>query len=187
MTSIMFCAIVSLSGCTTNQTTSQNINENDKALLGTWMGSLQMSLFGNQNNTTITQITFTNNLSEIVLTTENRTFPMNYTYTAAGGTLVLTPSMNNRNGFPGRQPFNGSQPRNGTIYPWNGTGAPNGTQPPENRTWPSNGTNPDPGGWPSNSMQQQGQRLFMNLSFTYAVDAQATILILNNAQFTKLQ
>jgi hypothetical protein len=187
VTSLVFCTIISLSGCTTIQTHSQKTHINDQALLGTWVGSLEMPVFGRENNTTITQITFANNRSEMVLLTGNRTYLMNYTYIAAGGTLVLTPLMNNRNGFAGRQPMNWSQPQNGTMFPWNRTGAPNGTQPPENKTWLSNGTNPYQGGWPSNGTQPSDQRASMNLSFNYAVDAQANLLILNNVQFTKLQ
>jgi len=81
----------------------------------------------------------------MVLTVGNRSFSMNYTYTVNGDSLVLTSLMNDRNGFGGRPPFNGTMPPNGTRPLGNWTGPPNGTQPQGNGTWPPNGTNPHNG------------------------------------------
>jgi ABC-type Fe3+-hydroxamate transport system substrate-binding protein len=185
---IILFALVSLSGCTTNQNENQNTNENVNAFLGTWVGTLEMPMFGGESNASVSQITFTSDRAEVILTSENRTFSMDYTYTTNGDSLILTPTMIDRNGFPGGQSFNGTMPPNGTRPPGNWTWSPNGTQPPGNGTWPPNGTNPYNGTWPSNGTRPPGDnRPSMTVSFIYAVDEEARVLYLNNEQFTKVQ
>jgi len=185
---IVLCILVGLSGCTTNQTEKQTTNDNAKTLLGTWTGSLQMPLFSGENNTTLSQIIFTSDSTEMFLTSGKRTFTMNYTYTATSDTLTLTPLMNQRNGFGSREPFNGTAPPNGTLFPGYGTIPPNGTRPPGNETWPLNGTNPPFNRtWPSNGTRPPGEmRPSMTITFNYVVDEQARVLLLNNVQFTKV-
>ncbi len=181
-------AMVGLSGCTSNQIEDQITNENVNTLLGTWRGTLQMPMFDEKNNATISQISFIKNRTEMVLRSENRTFTMNYTYTATNDTLVLTPLMTDRNGFPDREQFNGTLSPNMTMFPGGGAVPPNGTQPPGDRTWPPNGTNPYNGTWPSNRTRTPGDmRLSMTVSFSYAVEEETRMLLLNNVQFTKVQ
>ena len=76
---IILLALMNLSGCTTNQNENQNTNKNVNTLLGTWVGSIQIPMFGGGNNATVSQITFMNDRTEMVLTSGNRTFTMNYT------------------------------------------------------------------------------------------------------------
>ena len=173
--SIVLLVLVGLGGCTTNQNEIKNTNETVNAFLGTWAGTLEIPMVGGSGNTSASQITFTSNRAEMMLTTGNRTFAMNYMYTTNGNSLILTPTMTDRNGFPGGQPFNGTIP-------------PNGTQPPGNRTWPPNGTNPYNGTWPSNRTQPPGgNRPSMTISLTYAFDEEKTMLTLNGAKFIKTQ
>ena len=173
--------LVSLSGCTSNQ------NTNGNNLSGTWVGSVGMSMFGGQNNSSVSQIMFTDDKAEITSKSDRGTFTMEYTYSVNGDVLVFEPKFTNRNGFPGGQSNNGSLPPNGTG-PWNGsrppsngTWAPNGTR-PDNSTWPSNRTRPNNGTWnPGNG------RPSMSVSFTYSFNEEYTILYLNGATFKKVQ
>jgi ABC-type Fe3+-hydroxamate transport system substrate-binding protein len=174
--------LVNLSGCTTNQNENQNPNENVNTFLGTWVGTLQMPMFGGRGNTSISQITFTSDQAEVILTSDGRTFSMNYTYTTNGDSLILTPTMTDRAGFPGGQPFNGTIPPNGTRPPGNWTWLPNGTQPQGNGSWPQNGTNPFNGTRPPGENRQS-----MTVSFRYTFDKDARVLFLNTVQFTKVQ
>ena len=147
-----------------------------------------MSIFGGGNNATVSQITFTSDRTEMLLTSGYRTFTMNYTYAQTSDTIVLTPIMNDRNGFAGKEPLNRTLPPNGTQFHGNKTWSPNGTQPPGNGTWPPNGMNPYNGTWPSDGTRPPGDNMpSMTVSFNYAVDEEATVLFLNNVQFKKVQ
>jgi hypothetical protein len=184
---IILLALVSLSGCTTNQNENQNTNKNVNALLGTWVGSIQIPMFSGGNNATVSQIAFTSDRTEMVLTSGNRTFTMNYTYSVNGDSLVLIPMMNDRNGFGGRPPFNGTFPDSGTRPPGNWTRPPNGTQPPGNGTWQPNGVNPFNGTWSSNGTRPAGNNQpSMTVSFIYAFEEEARVLFLNNVKFIKV-
>jgi hypothetical protein len=132
----MVLALVSLSGCTTNQNETQNTNETINTFLGTWTGTLQMPMFGGENNASVSQIIFTSDRAEMIFGDGNRSFSMNYTYTVNSDSLVLTPMMNDRTELDGRPSFNGTSPGNETRPPGNWTAPSNGTQPPENGTWP---------------------------------------------------
>jgi ABC-type Fe3+-hydroxamate transport system substrate-binding protein len=176
MSAMIVIVLVNLSGCTTNQNENQRTNNTVNTLLGTWVGTLQIPMFGGRSNTSISQITFTSTLAEMTLSNQERTYSMNYSYTINGNSLILTPIMTNRNGFPGGQPFNRSTPPNGTHLPGNWSGSPNGTQPPGNRTWPFNGSRPSGDTRPS-----------MTITLTYIFDVQTKELYLNNAQFTKVE
>jgi hypothetical protein len=184
---LIFCILISLSGCTTNQIAKQNTNGNENTLLGTWVGTLQMQMFGGGSNVSVTQITFTNNAAELTLGSAQGSFIMNYSYSVNGNTLVLQPTFNNRGGFPGGQSFNGTMPPNGTRPPGNGTWPQNGTM-PKNGTWPANGTRP-PGNetWPQNGTQPPGnQQPPASISFTYRFNDDDTMLYLNETQFTRI-
>lgn len=164
-----------LSGCTSNQ------NTNGNHLSGIWVGSVEMPMFGGQGNTSVSQITFTDETSTMTLLGDRGTFTMDYTYSVNGDLLVFEPKFTNRNGFPGGQPNNGSLPPNGTR-PWNdsrspmnGTWAPNGTR-PNNDTRPSNWTRPPGSGQPS-----------LSVTYQYRFNEDYTILYLNGAPFTKIQ
>ncbi len=116
--------IVCFSGCTSNQ----NTNENENTFSGTWIGNVQMPLFGRAGNATISQLTFSGNTVEMTLDSEQGTFTTTYTYSMNGTTLVLEPQFNGRGGFPGQQPYNGTRPGNWTM-PENGTWNPGGGRP----------------------------------------------------------
>ncbi len=168
--------IVCFSGCTSNQ----NTNENENTFSGTWVGNVQMPLFGRAGNATISQLTFSGNTVEMTLDSEQGTFTTTYTYSMNGTTLVLEPQFNGRGGFPGQQPYNGTLPGN-----W--------TRPPTNETWPINGTRPyngtRPGNWtmPENgTWNPGGGRPSMSISFTYSVNEDYTVLHLNGAEFRKI-
>ncbi|MBE3136248.1 MAG: hypothetical protein IMZ43_02475 [Thermoplasmata archaeon] len=162
--------VVCFSGCTSNQ----NTNENENTFSGTWVGNVQMPLFGRTGNATISKITFSGNTVEMTLSSEQGAFTANYTYSIGGTTLVLEPQFNGRGGFPGRQPNNSTPPEN-----W--------TRPPTNETWPINGTGP--GNWtrPENgTWNPGGGRPSMSISFTYSVNEDYTVLYLNGAEFRKI-
>jgi hypothetical protein len=161
-------SIFSLSGCTT---TTQPTQKNP--FTGTWVGTMEMPLFGGRNNTSVSQITFTDDHAEMLLTTDQGSFPMNYSYTVNGNTVVFEPLRMNRGGFSGRMPFNGTERPNGTRQPGNGTWQPNGTM-PFNRTGSFNWTRPPGGTQPS-----------MTLSFVYSFNEEDTELSLNDAQFIR--
>ena len=163
--------VVCFSGCTSNQ----NTNENENSFSGTWVGNVEMPLFGRTGNATISKITFSGNTLEMTLSSEQGTFTANYTYSINGATLVLEPQFNGRGGFPGRQPNNSTPPGN-----W--------TRPPTNETWPINGTRP--GNWtrPENgTWNPGGGRPSLSISFTYSVNEDGTVLYLNGAEFRKIQ
>lgn len=184
---VILLGIIGLSGCTSYQNGDKNTDETLNAFLGTWVGSLQMSVFGAGDNVMISQIAFRSNRSEMLLTNGNRTFRMNYTYSVTSDTIVLTPILNNRNGLGRRDPFNGTLPPNGTKFPGNWTLPPNGTQPPGNRTWPPNGTFPNNNSWPLNGTQPpRNNQLPMTLSLRYYFNEEKTVLTLNAMQYTKL-
>jgi hypothetical protein len=163
--------VVYFSGCTSNQ----NTNGNGNIFSGTWVGNVEMPLFGRNGNASVSEITFSGNTVEMTLSSEQRTFTANYTYSINGATLVLEPQFNGRGGFPGRQP-NNSTPSTNWI------------RPPTNETWPINGTRP--GNWtrPENgTWNPGGGRLSLSISFTYSVNEDGTVLYLNGAEFRKVQ
>jgi hypothetical protein len=173
--------LVSLSGCTTNQG-AQNTNGTITQLSGTWVGSLEMPMLGGNGNTSISQITFTGNTAEMTLESTQGSFPMNYTYTLNGSTLVLEPNFGARGGFP-RQPA-----QNGTRN-WNGT-----ARPPINETWPVNGSQPYNGTRSSNwtrpgngTWNPGGGQRSLSVSFTFSMNEDYSILLLNGATFRKVQ
>jgi hypothetical protein len=162
--------VVCFSGCTSNQ----NTNENENTISGTWVGNVQMPLFGRTGNATISKITFSGNAVEMTLNSEQGTFTANYSYFINGASLVLESQFNGRGGFPGRQPNNSTLPGN-----W--------TRPPMNETWPINGTRP--GNWtrPENgTWNPGGARPSMSISFTYSANEDGTVLYLNGAEFRKV-
>ena len=147
-----------------------------------------MPMFGAGSNVSVSQITFTNNRTEMILTSQNRTFTLNYTYSATRDTLVLTPLITERNRFAEREPFNGTIPPNATQPPGTWTISPNGTQPPGNGIWPPNGTTPFNGTDPSNWTRPPGYNpSSMTITFLYAFDEGSSVLYLNNEQFIKVQ
>jgi hypothetical protein len=176
ITVVFIFLVVCFSGCTSNQ----NTNENENILSGTWIGNVEMPLFGRNGNTSVSKLAFSGNIVEITLNSEQGTFTANYTYSINGSTLVLKPQLNGRGGFPGRQ-MNNTQPGN-----W--------TRPPSNETWPTNGTHPFNGTRPSNWTRPEngtwnpgGGRPSLSISFTYSINEQHTILNLNGAEFRKVQ
>jgi hypothetical protein len=187
LSSILFLAVVSLSGCTTNQTADQNTNDDVNALLGTWVGVVQMPMFGSEGNASISQITFRSNTAEVTVGGTQGSYTINYTYTMNGNTIVLQPTFNERGGFPGGQPFNGTVPSDGTRPPWNGTWSQNGTF-PGNGTLPPNGTRPPGNGtWPQNGTQLSGnQRPSASISFTYRFNDDDMVIYLNESRFTRI-
>jgi len=187
LVNVVLLVVVCLSGCTTSTTEDQSANEPTNAFLGTWVGTLQMPLFGGGSNATVSQITFTSDRTVMVFSSGERTFTMNYSYKATGDTLVLTPIMVIRNGSSGTESFNGSRPPNGTMFPGNGTLPPNGTQPPGNGTWPPRGGDQNNGSWPSNGTRPpRDTRPSTTVSFTYVVSEEARELYLNNVRFIKV-
>jgi hypothetical protein len=174
--SSFFFLIVCFSGCTSNQ----NTNKNENILSGTWVGNVQMTQFGRTENATVSKITFSGNTAEMTVNTGQGTFTTNYTYIIKGSSLVFEPQFNGRGGFPGGQPYNGTQPGNWTRPPMNDTGLINGTRPyngtrPGNWTRPGNGTGNPGGGRPS-----------LSISFIYSVNEEHTVLYLNGAEFRKI-
>ena len=168
--------MVSLSGCTSDQITNENYFD------GTWVGSGELTMMGGRANSSVSQLTFTEDMVELVLTSEQGIIPMNYTYTIAGDTVVLEPSFPSSGGFPGGQPFNRAVPPNGSQPPMNGSWSPNGTQPPMNGSWLPNGTRPNNGMW------NPGEgRPSMNVSYTYSFNDNHSILYLNGVSFRKVQ
>jgi len=177
--------LVSLCGCTSNQ----NTNETKTQLSGTWVGNVEIPMSGGRMNTSVTQITFTSNTVKLTLKRTQGSFTMNYTFTVDGNTLVLQPTFNDRGGFPGQPPQNGTRPWNDTTRPpMNGTWPTNGTRPPMNDTWPINGTRqgnwtrPGNGTWNPGGGQQP-----VSMSFTYSLNEEHTVLYLNGAAFRKVQ
>jgi hypothetical protein len=178
---LLFCTIVLLlivwlSGCTSNQTTT----EQENLLSGTWVGELETSLLGRNDNTLISMLTFSQDTVEMTLNSNQSTYTMNFTYVTQGATLTLEPKFNERSGFPGQQPFNGSRPGNWTRPPGNETDLINGT-------FPFNGTRP--GNWsrPENESWDPLERHpSMTVSFSYSINEGDTILYLNGAEFRKI-
>jgi len=172
---MVFLAVVSLSGCVNNQNTGSDLGK----FIGTWTGNKEISMFGGGSNASITQLTFTENIVEATLSSEQGTYTMNYTYNAQGDKLVLEPKFTGVGGFPGRQSYNRTRPYNGTRPPnetWNGT------LPPTNGTWPPNGTQPPNGG-----QQSPGsERPSMSTSFIYGFNEAYDVLYLDGSQFKKV-
>jgi hypothetical protein len=169
--------VVCFSGCTSNQ----NTNGNENVFSGTWVGTVEMPLFGRNGNASASEITFSGNAMEMTLNSEQGTFTTTYTYSINGATLVLQPQFNGRGGFPGPQP-NNSTPQG------------NWTRPPTNETWPINETRPyngtRPGNWtrPENrTWNPGGGRPSLSISFTYSINEDRTVLYLNGAEFRKVQ
>lgn len=167
--------LLSISGCTSLQTTQKGITQ----LSGTWVGNVTLPLFGGRGNSSISQITFTDNTAEVTLTNAQGSFTAYYNYTVNGSTLVLIPTFTGRGGFPGQMSRNGTGPWNGTWPPTNGTRPTNNSR-PGNHTRPGNWTRPENGTW------NPGQRS-MSISFTYRLNEDQTILYLNGAEFRKAQ
>jgi hypothetical protein len=162
--------VVCFSGCTSDQ----NSNENENTFTGTWVGNVQMPLFGRTGNVTVSKITFSGDTVEMTLNSYQGTYSTNYTYSLNGATLMLEPLFNGKGGFPGQQPYNGTQSGN-----W--------TRPPTNETWPINGTRP--GNWtrPENgTWNPGGARPSMSISFTYSFNEDGTVLYVNGAEFRKV-
>ena len=168
--------IVCFSGCTSNQKT----NETRTQLSGTWVGNVEMPLFGRSGNASVSKLSFSGNSVEMTLNSEQRTFTVNYSYSLNGSMLVLEPQFNDRGGFPGRPQNNSKQPGN-----W--------TRPPSNETWPTNGTRPYNGTRPGNWIRSEngtwnpgGGQPSMSVSFTYSFNEEYTVLYLNGAEFRKI-
>ena len=188
ITTVLVLILVSVSGCTSNQTANNSTTSNSDILLGTWVGNMKMSGTRMINNSTVSQMTFRADGVELTLMSQRSTFRLNCSYTFTADTLVLQPMFSGRNGsFRGLQPFNGTRP-------WNDTGQWNGTRPPGNWTWPSNDTRSYNGSRPSNwtrsgnGTQFPGDRRpFAEISFTYTFDEQTRTLYLNGSPFTKVR
>ncbi len=183
---MMFFSLLHLSGCTSNQIETQNIDNSQQEFIGTWVGTLQIPMFGADENATMSQISFTTDCATIVLTNDNRTFSRNYSYSVNNDSLILTPMIRDRGMFPGGRLQNETNPWNGTspseVLP------PNGTQPPGDGFWPPNGTNPSNRTWPSNGTRPPGEnRASMTLTFLYTFDEEATVLLLDGIVFMKVQ
>ena len=159
---MVFLSVVGLSGCVSNQNTGSDLGK----FIGTWTGNKEISMFGGGSNTSITQLTFTENIVEATLTSERGTYTMNYTYNTQGDKLVLEPKFTGVGGFPGRQSYNRTRPYNGTR--------PNGTR---------NGTRP-----PYNGSGQPfgGQRPSVSISFVYSFNEEYNVLYLDESQFKKV-
>lgn len=163
---VIFLAVVSLSGCTTNQNTGSTTSNVLEKFIGTWTGNKETSMLGGRGNVSITQLTFTENITEETLTSNERTFTMNYTYSVQGNKLILEPKFTGGGRFSGGQSYNRTRQYNVTR--------PNGT-------W--NSTRLPPGsGQPSG-----GQRPSMSISFDYSFNEGYTVLYLDGSQFTKIQ
>jgi hypothetical protein len=169
--------VVCFSGCTSNQ----NSNENENAFIGSWVGNVQIPLFGRNGNASVSKITFSGNNVEMTLNSEQGTFTENFTCSINGSTLVLDPQFNYRGGFPGRQSNNSTPPGNWTRPPTNETWPVNGTR-PSNGTRPWNWTRPGNGTW-----NPGGARPSMSISFTFRINEDGTVLYLNGAEFRKIQ
>jgi hypothetical protein len=186
----IFLSVNSLSGCVDNQNTE--INDLNK-FIGTWTGNLEFPTFNGSDNSTITQIIFTDTFVTTYLTSERGTFSVNYTYKVEGDKLALEPKFDNNAGPFNRQPFNDSLPFNDTLPSYNGSLPPNGTMLP-NETWPPNGTIPPNDTWsPNGSRPFKGgqspydQRSVMATTFVYSFNKEFNVLYLNDSQFIKIQ
>jgi hypothetical protein len=173
---VFFSLVVCFSGCTSNQKT----NETRTQLSGTWVGNVEMPLFGRNVNASVSKIAFSGNKVEMTLNSEQGTFTANYSYSINGSTLVLEPQFNGRGGFPGRQPNNSTLPGNWTRSPSNETWPTNVTY-SYNGTRPGNWTRPENGTW-----NPRGGQPSMSLSFTYSINEGYTVLYLNGAEFRKI-
>jgi hypothetical protein len=181
---VLFGSLIVLSGCTSQQYENLNTKIDTTVLYGTWKGNLQIPQLGNQSTESVSQITITSDLIEMVLQDDNRTLIMNYTYTATSDTLVLTPVFMNRNRSPSGQPFNGTFPFNGTRPPGNETWQPNGTQPPGNGSWPPFQSNQS---WTQNGTRPpQSNTFHQTMTLFYAVDKDSKIVYFNNVPFEKV-
>jgi hypothetical protein len=183
---ILLLIAVCFSGCTTNQSTKLNVNGDSTSFQGTWVGSIQMPMFGGDSTSSMTQIIFESNTAELTIKNPQRTTTMNTTFTVNGNTLLFQPSMNNRSGFPGGQPFNGTLPPDGPRPPGNGTFQQDGT-------FPGNGTSPlnrpPSGNWTGqhNWSQPPGdQQPSLSISFTYRFNENKTVLYLNDSEFIRI-
>lgn len=182
---MMFFSLLYLSGCTSNQTETQNINNSKQVFIGTWVGTLQIPMFGAGRNATVSQISFTTDCATMVLTNDNRTFSMNYSYAVNSDSLVLTPMIQDPGMFPERRLQNETNPWNGTYPPE--VLPPNGTQPPGDGFAP-NGTNPSNGTWPSNGTRlPRENRASMTLTFLYTFNEEVMVLLLDGIAFMKVQ
>jgi hypothetical protein len=180
---VLFVSMIYLSGCTSQPNENLNTQVDTTALYGTWKGSLQIPMLGNQSTESVSQITITSDLIEMVLEEDNRTLTMNYTYTATSDTLVLTPIFMNRNRGPGGQPFNGTFPFNETRPTGNETWPPNGTQPPGNGTWSPFQSNQS---WPQNGTRPPESNTFHQImTLFYVLDEDSMIVYFNNVPFVK--
>jgi hypothetical protein len=164
-----------LSGCTSNQNTTTN------HLSGTWIGSVEMPMGVGRVNTSLSQLSFTDNNVQLTMESEMGTRTMEYTYSITGNTLVLQPSFSNTGRFPGGQPPNGTRPWNDTKPPGNWTWQPNDTR-HDNGTWPGNLTQPD-----NRTQLPGGERLSMSVSFEYSFNEEYSVLYLSGSPFTKVQ
>jgi len=179
---IIFLTSIFLSGCTETQNTDNSLNSK---FIGTWAGSMGVSTFGGfiGSNSTVTKLTFMQDIVAATITNDRGTNTMNYTYTINGNNLILVPSFSGEF-IPAIQP-NGTQPHfNNTMPPPNGTRSfnntmspPNGTRPPFNNTWLSNG-----------EQQPNRQQLpSMSISFLCTFDENYTLLYLDGSKFIKIQ
>ena len=170
-------AAIFFSGCTNTNVINQNSDL--KKFIGAWTGNKDISNFGGRSNDSITKLIFMDNLVTVILTNEQGTNIVNYTYKLDGDKLILEPKFDGIGGFSGRQLTNGTQQWNGTELP-NNTRPWNGTEPP-NGTWKPNGTIPDNGG-----QIPYGQRPSMSISFIYSFNEAFDILYLDESQFIKI-
>ena len=58
----------------------KNTNKMEIQLSGTWIGNVEMPAFGRAENTSISQLKFTSNTTELTLENAQGSFTMNYTY-----------------------------------------------------------------------------------------------------------
>jgi len=167
---IVFFIIICLSGCEN----TQNTNADTSKFIGTWIGNLEISMFGSQGNSTITQLTFIDNEATAVMTSSLGSRTMNYTYALQGSNLILAPKFGDFGGHQGgRPPFNGTQPPGNHSWPINGSQPWNGSRPPYNGSWQS-------------GQQPGGGRFSMNISLTYQFNEDNTVVYLNESEFSKI-
>ena len=180
----IFFTTVCLSGCTDTQNNDNSLNSK---FIGTWTGSVEVSMFGGPliGNSTFTKLTFTQDIVAATISNERGTNIMNYTYVVNGNNLILEPSFFGGGVMQDRQPFNNTQPSfNNTLPPSNNTRPFNDTRPPSNGTQPPFNNTWSPNGQQSPSSQASPS---MSVSFSYSFDENYTVLYINGSKFIKIQ
>lgn len=172
--------IVSLCGCTENN--SLDTNDELSKFLGTWTGNMEFSMFNYSNNssrnnmtdfnnissTNITELEFTLNNLNMIVSIGNETQEMSFTYIIEGNKLILSPEFDNGPLFNGQNPFDGEPPNNDTRPPFDGENPFNG-EPPNNRNRPI----------------FDGEQPSRKLSYVFNFNEELNILYLNGTPFTK--